>query len=347
MRRTAERAATGFGAFWRLVATLACCALLGSALAAVGEPAEDLLADIADYNPSLSQDGSYRAAQDFTFRLELRGGLVYRLSGEGVLSDENVVFLADLIAAGTGYGDTIAEPVGTFLATRSADLAGRGEVAVGVEEYRLGLDVTGDNDRLAISFDLTLQEFPAELFPETRHSIGPADARFVIREFSDFQCPFCANFAGQALPMIEQRLLERGDVRFEFHHFPLDSIHANAIPAALAAECVTDANSDEDFWAFHDALFERQRAWQALNEPQPYFIQLAGEIGLSTEGAAACLDEGRFQDRVQESYDLAAGALRLTGTPSVFLNGYKIQDFLDPQAYLELIELIDAFTLDR
>lgn len=330
-----------------MVVVLACCALLGSALAAVGEPAEALLTDLAGYQPVQAEDGSYRVAEDFSFRLELRGGLVYRLSGEGILSDENVDFLADLIAAGSGYGDSIAEPVRAFLATRAADLADRGEVAVGVEEYRLGLDVTDQDDARAISFSLALQEFPTELFPETRHSIGPADARYVIREFSDFQCPFCANFAAQALPTIEQRLLARGDVRFEFHHFPLDSIHANATPAALAAECVTAANSADDFWTYHDALFERQRAWQALSEPTPYFLRLADDVGLSTEGAAACLDEGRHRELVQESFDLAAGALRLSGTPSLFLNGYRVPDFRDPQAYLDLIELIDAFTLDR
>jgi protein-disulfide isomerase len=331
----------------RSLAALCLLALPVAALAAIGEPAEALLADLAEHAPEQVGGGEYRAGDGFTFRYELRGGLVYRLSGQGTLGDENVAFLADLIAAGTGYGESIAQPVATFLGTRAPDLAGRGEVSVGVEQFRLSLAVSTGEAPHEIDFGLVLHEVDAGLFPAPRHTIGPDEARYVIREFSDFQCPFCANFARQAMPMIEQRLLERGDVRFEYHHFPLDGIHANATPAALAAECVTAANSPNDFWAYHDALFEQQRAWQALPDPTGFFLELAADSGLETAGASACLEEGRYRDLVQGSYDLAAGALRLTGTPSVFLNGYKVQDFLDSQAYLDLIELVDAFSTER
>jgi hypothetical protein len=85
----------------RALAALCLWALPATALGAIREPAEALLADLAEHYPEQVAGGDYRTADGFTFRYELRGGLVYSLSGQGTLSDENVAFLADLIAAGT------------------------------------------------------------------------------------------------------------------------------------------------------------------------------------------------------------------------------------------------------
>src|SRR5690606_34118914 len=113
-----------------------------------------------------------------------------------------------------------------------------------------------------------------ELFGPAAHALGPADATYVVREFTDLQCPFCARFAEQGMPVVRQ-LLERGDVRFEVHHFPLKSIHPNATVAAEASECVADearsaggAQAGEDaFWTFTDALYAQQQRWAQLPDP--------------------------------------------------------------------------------
>lgn len=320
--------------------------LLGWAAAAIGDPPEALLEALAPHAPVAAERGGYRAAEGFRFELEPRGGLVYAVRGEGPLSAANADFMADLIGAATGYGTSIAQPMRAFLGNRVGELSGSGPVVLGVEEYLLELEVEPGEPH-PVRFSLTLQETPEEAFPSTTHSLGPADAPFVVREFSDFQCPYCANFAREALPPLKERLLARGDVRFEFHHFPLRSIHPNAFPAAEAAECVTAANDPDAFWTFHDALFERQRAWAGMAEPTAYFVRLAGELGLATDGVATCLEDRRFVDDVTEAYRAAAGGLRLTGTPTVFLNGYRVKAFLDPEAYLEVIEMVEAFSQEE
>lgn len=57
----------------------------------------------------------YVADGRFTFNVEERGGLAYKITGQGLLDDKNIPFSADLIAAATGYGANIAEPVKQFL----------------------------------------------------------------------------------------------------------------------------------------------------------------------------------------------------------------------------------------
>ena len=333
---------------WRSRLRLGCLvvgllALLGAAQAAIGEPPASLLADLSDHQLRDTGEDGYVAADDFAFALETRSGLVFSVSGSGLLNEENVSFMAELVAAATGYGSSIEGPVAQFLATRLGELAGRGEATLGVEQYGLMLNVTGEEEPYRVEFRLSLQEVPASLFPVASHSRGPADARYVVREFSDFQCPYCARFATQMVPLIEEQLLARGDVRFEYHHFPLTNIHANAALAAEAAECVAAANDPEDFWAYHDALFQRQRAWSSLGDPIPYFERLADEVGLGDASVGECLDERRFAEEVEASYDFAISRLGLTGTPTLFVNGYRVQNYLDLQAYLELMDLVDAF----
>jgi len=81
---------------------------------------------------------------------------------------------------------------------------------------------------------------------------GAANGRITIVEFSDFECPFCQRFK----PSIAQALREYpNDVRVVYKHFPLDSIHPDARPAAIAAECVGRQKGSEGFYNFHDALF--------------------------------------------------------------------------------------------
>jgi len=70
--------------------------------------------------------------------------------------------------------------------------------------------------------------------------IGNPDAPITIIEFSDFQCPFCAKFHMQTLPTIMDEYINKGTVKLVFRDFPIQSIHPNAVPASIAAECANE-----------------------------------------------------------------------------------------------------------
>ena len=67
--------------------------------------------------------------------------------------------------------------------------------------------------------------------------IGNPNAPITIIEFSDFQCPFCAKFHMQTLPIIMDEYINKGIVKLVFRDFPIQNIHPNAVPASIAAEC--------------------------------------------------------------------------------------------------------------
>jgi protein-disulfide isomerase len=323
--------------------------LLGLSLAhaRIGEGLERVLAVLEPFALSRLESGEYTDNRGFKLTFEERGGLLYSLSGSGLLDEDGIALASQAIGAATGYLEGIAVPVKQFFETRVGELSGRGPIPFGVEEYTLTLDVSGDAAPFMVTFRLTLPVISEELFPPARHTIGPADATYVVREFSDFQCPACANFYRVSLPLIKEQLLARGDVRFEFHYLPLEGPFINSFPAAEAAECVAYLNGPEGFWSFHSALFTHQRTWANLENPTSYFVDLAADQGLATEGLATCLSERTFYTTVREAQTHAMQVLGLRSTPSVFLGGYRVRNHTNIGDYLRAMALQDALALDE
>jgi len=112
---------------------------------------------------------------------------------------------------------------------------------------------------LATSSPPRFQILPAKVDVSDAPVEGNRNARVMIAEFSDFQCPFCKRWNEENLARIRARL--GNDVAIAFLHFPITQIHANAGNASLAAIC---ANEQGKFWQMHDLLFARQAEWQGL-----------------------------------------------------------------------------------
>lgn len=317
--------------------------------AQLGYNAEPVLEALADFELRETDVNSYITPERNRIRFNYEYGIFTSLEGKITLFDEGIDLATTAIsAAAINNPEGFAEAIENLL--RNEDLKklvgkARQNVELG-RYYVMQLDVTQGFEREYIVNFVLEPSIPflvdESRFPVAMHALGPEDAPYVIREFSDFQCPYCTRFALNGLPVVKNALLSRGDVRFEFHHFPLHSIHPNAGPAAEAALCVVEHNSPDDFWAYHDALFERQNAWSGLGDPYPYFVRLARDLRLEHRGVADCLEEGRYVDAVREAYQQAT-TLGARGTPTLFVNNIRVQnDYSDVATYLELFALIDA-----
>src|SRR2546427_10927732 len=83
---------------------------------------------------------------------------------------------------------------------------------------------------------------------------GRPDAPITVYEMSDFQCPYCREFALKTMPVLEREYVATGKIRFIYINFPLSNIHAHAVAAAVVAMCAAQQGK---FWPVHDRLFER------------------------------------------------------------------------------------------
>lgn len=140
---------------------------------------------------------------------------------------------------------------------------------------------------------------------------GASDPILTIVEFGDFECPSCA----LASPVLDSLIaLHRDEVRLEYRHYPLP-MHEHAFRAARAA---VEAERQGAFWAYHDLLF---RNGERLTDTD--LVGYADSLGLDAEAFAAALAEGRHTGRVEADRGLGT-ELAVTGTPTFFVNGYRI-----------------------
>lgn len=146
---------------------------------------------------------------------------------------------------------------------------------------------------------------------------GAANAPVTLVEFSDFQCPFCRRFA----PILNKVLTDyAGKVRLVYRDFPLEQLHANAKPAAIAAQCVADLAGSDAFFKFHDGLFADQ---EALG--QPLYEKLARKIdSLNFDKFKQCVAKKDSLAEVEDDFK-AGVAAGVNGTPTTFVNGKAVE----------------------
>lgn len=142
------------------------------------------------------------------------------------------------------------------------------------------------------------------------HVLGAANAQVTLIEYSDFQCPFCA----QLHPELKQVLKEYdGKVRWVYRNFPLTMIHQNAQSAAVAAECAAELGGNDAYWKMTDMLFGNQtKLGEAL------YLQNAKTLKINEAQFKSCLTSGRFDARIAADTQngMDAGG---TGTPYVVI----------------------------
>lgn len=161
-------------------------------------------------------------------------------------------------------------------------------------------------------------------------SNGNKDAKAVLVEYGDFQCPAC----GAVHPLVKQLENDyKGKMLFVFRHFPLRQIHANADLASRAAQ---SAGLQGKFWEMYDMIFENQNVWSAQPKATDTFVGYAQKIGLDIERFKKDLDSEEVKKEIDNDYQSGIQS-GVNGTPTFFLNGKKIQ----PTSYEDFKSLLD------
>lgn len=136
------------------------------------------------------------------------------------------------------------------------------------------------------------------------------DAKVMLLEFSDYQCPFC----GRVQPTINT-LMEKykGQLTFAYRHFPLQ-FHTEADEAAMAVECAQEQGKFEEM---HELLFKNQR-----NQHIPELKRYARQVKVKDlKQFDQCLDSEKYRAQVQQ--DIQDGAeIGISGTPGFMIGTY-------------------------
>lgn len=138
-----------------------------------------------------------------------------------------------------------------------------------------------------------------------RRVYGNPDASTTIVGFSDFECPFCARLHPTLMQVVDE---SDGNINWEYRHLPL-SIHATALPAAIASECVGDLLGNDAFWNYSTALLSNQRGLTTS-----FLEEQAIKLGADASDYKSCLTSKDIAARVQTDSQRAI-ALGGSGAP--------------------------------
>jgi protein-disulfide isomerase len=148
--------------------------------------------------------------------------------------------------------------------------------------------------------------------------MGEKDAPVTIVEYASLSCGHCASFHEKILPGLKSKYIEPGKAKFIFRSFPLN---APALRGAMLTHCV----ADRDYYTFIEVMFDQQKAWAF----DPNHVDMLGKIarlgGMSHDKFQACMENKELETQLIEAKKTAIEALEVRSTPTVFVNGTKVE----------------------
>lgn len=200
-----------------------------------------------------------------------------------------------------------------------------GAVAVGLLVLAVVIAATGSsggaNPASAASLITPSNTIPAGL--ENGRTLGRANAPVTVDLWTDFQCPYCAQFTQEIEPQLIRDFVVPGTVKLVAHD--LSFIGAGHTPdesndAAVAARC---AARQDRFWEYDDYLFWNQLGENVGSFTPARLLAIASAVGLDTTAFTSCIADPSVLAAV--TAETAAGTAKgVTSTPTLFVNGTRL-----------------------
>ena len=143
--------------------------------------------------------------------------------------------------------------------------------------------------------------------------LGNPNAQITIVEFGDYQCTFCYKFHNETMPKINEKYLSNENVNFIYKDFPL-----NGKSSLMASEASYCAQKQDQFWEYHDKLYEN---WGGENTgwiTQDALSLFAREVGLELDDFNACMAQSEFRQKVLDNEQFAR-EININATPTFLI----------------------------
>ena len=175
---------------------------------------------------------------------------------------------------------------------------------------------------------ITLTTFTTNLFAEDNQSIkrifeGEESAKITIIAYESLTCGHCADFHKNVYPNLKKDFIDKGLVRIEFRHFPLDIAAFNA---SKIGQCNNDGKSD-----IMHILYSGQKKWTKGKTPEEATQYLKNF--LEDESVALdfekCLADKAIEDFVLNDRIEGVKKFKVNATPTIIINNKKFEKSLD------------------
>jgi protein-disulfide isomerase len=153
--------------------------------------------------------------------------------------------------------------------------------------------------------------------------LGDPNAPVTIIEYAATTCSHCAQFNEIGFPVLKQKYIETGKVKYTLREFPLN-------PLDVAGFMLARCSGDKKHYAVVDLLMRNQEKWAFVPKPVDALAILAKQAGFTQETFETCLKDQKIYDAVIDVRDRGE-KMGITSTPTFFINGKKTSGAISPK----------------
>ena len=152
---------------------------------------------------------------------------------------------------------------------------------------------------------------------------GNQNAKITIIAYESLTCSHCANFHKDVYPSLKKDFIDKGLVKIEFRHFPLDIAALNASKISL---CKQDQSLE-----ILEKLYSNQQAWikgkeiEEVNNNLKEFLKKAG-FDIDFE---RCINNKGIEDYVLNDRIEGTKNFKVNSTPTIIINNEKFEKSLN------------------
>lgn len=180
---------------------------------------------------------------------------------------------------------------------------------------------------------------PAKPWYGPEFSLGDPKAPVTVVEYASVVCPHCARFDADVFPKLKAKYVDTHKVRYVLREF-LTQPEEVAATGFILARCHGEAS----YLALVEAIFKalpEMFAERTGANIAPTLLKVAEQHGISQAEFGACLNDSKASEALNKRIDQAMDVAKITGTPTVFVNGEKVDPGLEEYSFPMLEKAID------
>jgi protein-disulfide isomerase len=165
-------------------------------------------------------------------------------------------------------------------------------------------------------------------------TLGNPKAKVEVIEYASVACPHCAHFNETILTPFRAKWVDTGKV-----HFALKEMLTASPTVAMAGFLIARCAGPGKYFKVVDDIYRSQPQWQE-GQIKPVLQRIAADNGVDEAHFNACLQDQAAIEAVNARAQRAAEQDGVDSTPTVFINGRKLDPL--PQTPAEMDAAIAA-----
>ena len=170
---------------------------------------------------------------------------------------------------------------------------------------------------------------------QVTQSKNNSNSVIVVKVFSSFTCPHCADFHGAIYDKLKDEYISIGKVKFKHYAFPLDLA---ALNAEKILQCSVESQTNMNFLT---EIYRKQNKWtvgsdiKIINES---LKKIGKEFNLTKDQMNKCLADRNLEEKILNERIEAQKKYRVKSTPTIYLDKKKYEGKRDYKSFKKAID---------